>query len=285
MCSVLWNVIKSAGRLIGLKHAESVLVPLAVVTGATGGIGSEVCRALSEAGFAILAQFHSNREAVLDMEKNFGSEGKMFHYVQADLGKDEGVQAVISRAISLLEEHPVYSMRVLVNSAAKLLSPSFSETTPRDFDEYFSINTKAPFFLSQGLISIMQPGGSVVNVSSASAHFSSPGDITYSMSKAALESLTKNMAEAVALQGVRVNAVVPGFTRNGHPLFESSAALDYMSTFSVMGGVADPETVASAVTFLVSDGAKRTTGALLDVTGGSILGARGSRKHSVRDLL
>ena len=131
----------------------------------------------------------------------------------------------------------------------------------------------------------MLNGGSIVNISSASAHFSSPGDIIYAMTKAALESFTRNVAEAVADRGIRANVVIPGFTDNGHPAFSDDRVRQYMSSFSVLGGVADPETVAEAVRFLISDRSRRTTGASIDVTGGSTLGARGSRGGSVKDLL
>lgn len=265
--------------------AEREPVRLAVVTGATGGIGSAVCAALSEAGYAVLAHYGTRTERARELQRGIKSRGGRCHLVSSDLGTPEGIEAVAECVRELLEQYPHYRLRVLVNNAAKLLSPSFAETEFADFDRYFAINARAPFFLAQQLVREMPDGGSIVNVSSASAHFSSPGDIAYAMSKAAVESLTKNMAEAVAAQGIRVNAVIPGFTDNGHPGFGMPAVVEYMSSFSVLGGVSQPETVAAAVAFLASDAAARTTGALLDVTGGSILGARGSRSHSVKDLL
>lgn len=257
---------------------------LAVVTGAPGGIGTATCMALSRMGFAILAQFKTQNDRAIELVQRIERQKGDGHLVQADLGTDRGVSHVVEQTRDLLSSHPNYKLSVLVNNAAQLLSPSFSDTRPEDFDEYFTVNTKAPFFLSQGLLPMMAVGGSIVHVSSASAHFSSPGDITYAMSKAALESLTKNMAEAVAPSGIRVNAVIPGFTDNGHSLFRNAAAREYMSGFSLLGGVADTETVADAIAFLASPASSRTTGALLDVTGGSLLGARGARKHSVRDF-
>ena len=268
-----------------MPHAADPAVPLAVVTGSTGGIGSAVCRALTDSGYAVLAHYGTRDSRARELEADLTARGGRCHLVSSDLRTTAGVDRVSAAARDLLAEHPEYWMAALVNNAAKLLSPAFGDTRPADFDEYFAINTRAPFFLSQQLTQLMEHGGSIVNVSSASAHFSSPGDITYAMSKAAVESLTRNMAEAVAPRGVRVNAVIPGFTDNGHPLFQNEAARTYMSGFSVLGGVSEPETIAEAIVFLVSDASRRTTGAVLDVTGGSILGARGSRAHSVRDLL
>lgn len=149
----------------------------------------------------------------------------------------------------MLSNNTGYTVAALVNNATRLLGPSFGETTPAQFDAYFALNARAPFLLAQELCRRMTAGGGVVNVSSASAHFSSPGDIVYAMSKAALESLTRNMAEAAAARGIRVNTVVPGFTDNGHPGFHDPAVRSYMGSFAVLGGVSAPEDVAEGVRF------------------------------------
>ncbi|WP_242088857.1 SDR family NAD(P)-dependent oxidoreductase [Microbacterium lacticum] len=203
--------------------------------------------------------------------------------VRADLREPGSVDALLETVT--WAEGQGRTVRGLVNCAAKLLSPSFAKTKPEDFDDYFAVNVKAPLFLAQALVPHMTGGGSIVNVSSASAHFSSPGDLVYAMSKAALESLTANAAEAVAAEGVRINHVIPGFTDNGHRAFNVPAARDYMSSFSVLGGISQPEEVAAAVLFLLSEEASRITGTGIDVSGGSTLGARGHRAGSISQFL
>ncbi|HUG49499.1 MAG TPA: SDR family oxidoreductase [Terrimesophilobacter sp.] len=258
---------------------------LAVVTGATGGIGTAICQRLHQDGFGILAQFHTNHAKAETIGQTIREDGGYFKTVSCDLGTPEGVCEVLSTAREVAEQSPGRKIHALVNNAAKLLGPAFDEATIDQFDEYFALNVRAPFFLSQGLSRLMSTGGSIVNISSAGAHFSSPGDIVYAMSKAALESLTRNMAEAIAARGLRVNSVVPGFTDNGHEAFRNVAALEYMSSFSVLGGVSDPSTVAEVVSFLVSDRASRTTGTAVDVSGGSTLGARKRTASSIRHVL
>ncbi len=148
------------------------------------------------------------------------------------------------------------------------------------------LNVRAPLLLSQALLPLMMTGGSIVNVSSASAHISSPGNLLYAMSKTAVESMTRNLAVAVAQRGVRVNAVVPGYTDNGHPAFSDPDAMSYMSSLSALGGVAAPQDIAEAVALLLTDASRRTTGSLLDVTGGMSLSPRAQRgAQSVRDVL
>ena len=257
----------------------------AVVTGATGGIGSAICRQLHDDGYEILAQYRSNHEKAETLGRWIQGDGGHFQSIVCDLRTVEGVNAVVRAVAALVENSSEIEVHSLVNNAAILLGPSFDEATVDEFDEYFAVNVRAPFFLAQGISRLMSAGGSIVNISSASAYFSSPGDIVYAMSKAALESLTRNMAEAIAGSGLRVNSVVPGFTDNGHEAFRNAAAREYMSSFSVLGDVADPRIVADAVSFLVSDRSSRTTGTVLDVTGGSTLGARKRAVASVRQLL
>jgi len=256
-----------------------------VVTGATGGIGSATSQLLSGDGYVIVAQYCTNSAKAEQLASAIAEQGGRCVAVAADLSDVEGVAQLVSSVRSLLYQDPSLELWGLVNNAAKLLGPGFDGATPEQFDEYFAVNLRAPFFLAQHLTMVMERGGSVVNVSSASAHFSSPGDIIYAMTKAGLESFTRNLAEAVAPLGLRVNTVVPGFTDNGHPAFRHAAVRQYMSSFAVLGDVSMPRTVAEAVRFLISERASRTTGALLDVSGGSTLGARGGRAASVGTLI
>ncbi|CAH0199075.1 3-oxoacyl-[acyl-carrier-protein] reductase FabG [Microbacterium oxydans] len=257
-----------------------MLGKLAVVTGASGGIGAEIVSALAADGHYVVAQYRSNeaKAAVL------ASEVSACELVKADLATAYG-RSVLVDAVRQRASRSGLQVSALVNNAAKMLGPSFSEATPEAFDEYVDINVKAPFFLTQTLSQDMRSGASVVNISSASAHIASAGDIVYAMTKAALESVTRNMAEALAPRGIRVNAVIPGFTNNGHAAFRNESAVAYMGSLSMLGGVADPSAVADAVTFLVSERASRTTGATLDVTGGMTLHPRPHRQSSVRNLL
>lgn len=258
---------------------------LAIVTGATGGIGRAICMRLSNDGYTLVAHYHRNEASAHALATLVADRGGRCLTLRADLALPEGVDEIVAAVDELLGREPDTLLCALVNNAARLLGPSFECATPAQFDEYFSINTRAPFFLSQQLSRRMHMGGCIVNLSSASAHFSSPGDIVYAMTKACTESLTKNMAEAVAPLGIRVNAVIPGFTDNGHAAFDNADAVHYMSSFAALGGVSDPATVADAVAFLISASASRTTGALLDVSGGSLLGIRGEKAKGLREFL
>ncbi|WP_053387836.1 SDR family NAD(P)-dependent oxidoreductase [Leucobacter japonicus] len=254
---------------------------LALVTGASGGIGSRIAHALAAAGYTLLLQSRAEHSRLRDIERACTAAGVEAFTVRADLSRQSGVVSVSDRARQLVSDG--HELTLIVNNAAALLSPAFALTTPNDFDYFFATNVRAPFFLVQSLFPVMPRGASVVNVSSASAHFSSPGDTAYAMSKAALESFTVQAAETLAERGIRINTVVPGFTDNGYELFQNAEALAYMDTFAVLGGVAHPDDVAQAVVFLASPAARRITGTALDVTGGSTIGARRGHQKSVRE--
>lgn len=257
---------------------------LAVVTGASGGIGTEIARTLGAEGFYVVGQYRSRSSAALSLKKTLDETGSGAEMVEADLSLPSGIAELV-RAVRRRSSESSLQVALLVNNAARLLGPSFTDATPESFDEFVAVNTKAPFFLTQLLSRDMVAGAAVVNISSASAHIASAGDIVYAMTKSALESLTRNMAEALAPRGIRVNAVMPGFTDNGHPAFSDERALAYMSSLSALGGVSTTSAIADAVSFLGSDRAARTTGAVLDVTGGMTLHPRPHREGSVRDLL
>jgi 3-oxoacyl-[acyl-carrier protein] reductase len=247
---------------------------IAVITGATGGLGRAMTRRLSDDGFAVVVHYASNRTGADELVATLGNAGGTAWSIQADLATDDGIDSLVEGVERIVGQDSCRRLGALVNNASCMLSPPFGQTNGSDFDAYFALNVRAPLILTQRLSSLMPSGSSVVNVSSAAAHFASPNDIAYAMSKAALEAMTVHAAPALAGRGIRVNSVIPGFTDNGHPVFKDHAILDHMSSFAAMGGVATPGVVADAVGFLVSEHASRTTGVSLDVSGGSTIGAR-----------
>lgn len=254
---------------------------IVVVTGASGGIGRATASRLADEGYGVIAHYHTRHDAAESLRAKITSSGGACWLLQANLARPDGVEVLSGGVADVLDALPGSELRGLVNNAALLLGPSFSAASVEQFDAYFAVNTRAPFFLSQALSQLMCTGGSIVNVSSAGAHFSSAGDIVYAMSKTAVESLTKNAAEALAERGIRINAVMPGFTDNGHGAFNNARVRAYMADYSVLGDVSAPETVAEAIVFLLSDRANRTTGSILDVSGGSVLGVRPRSDSSI----
>lgn len=254
---------------------------IAVITGASGGIGRATALTLCDRGYDIIAHYRSRSDAAQTLHDQITQKGRTCWLLQADLAIDDEVNTLVRNVTQILASTPEATLQALINNAALLLGPSFTTATIEEFDRYFAVNTRAPFFLSQALATLMPPGSSIVNISSVGAHFSSPGDIVYAMSKAAVESFTKHAAQALAEHDIRINAVMPGFTDNGHEAFNNAQVRAHMASYSVLGDISAPETVAKAIAFLLSDHASRTTGTILDVSGGSALGARPRTQHHI----
>lgn len=259
---------------------------LAVITGASGGIGRCIALRLADQGFAVIAHCAENvagAERVVDEVRGRGGHAWVG---QADLGTEAGAERLRQSIEDVLASMPDLCLAAVVNNASLMLGPRFGEVDAATFDDYFQLNVRAPVLITQALTPMMGAGGSIVNISSAAAHFASPGDIVYAMSKSALEAFTRHAAPALAKAGIRINTVVPGFTDNGHPAFQDPTVREHMGSFAAMGGIAEPDHVADAVAFLVSENATRTTGVSLDVSGGSTIGARPSSgaTMSLRDV-
>ena len=256
-------------------------IPLAVVTGGSGGIGREIAARLGQDGYAVVVHYSSRKSAADDVVDAIHRDAGSAWSVQADLSEPSGVDALADAVFRLLDAQSELALHALVNNASLMLGPGFGAVTPAAFDNYLSLNVRAPLLLTQALSPRMRRGGSVVNISSAAAHFASPGDLIYAMSKNAIEAFTRHAAVDLAKDGVRINNVVPGFTDNGHPAFKDTDVRAHMASFAAMGDVSAPAHVADAVAFLVSDHASRTTGTSVDVSGGSTIGARTSNSASL----
>lgn len=247
---------------------------LAVVTGASGGIGRAIATRLGRDGHAVVVHWATNWTAARAVTEEIRQSSSKAWIARANLGTADGIGSLRDRVAEVLKQHPGMELRVLVNNASLMLGPRYGEISADTFDQYVALNIRAPLLLTQALTPMMSPGGSVVNISSAAAHFASPGDILYAVTKSALEALTRHAAPALAQAHLRINTVIPGFTDNGHPAFQDPAIRAHMESFAVMGGVAEPAQVAAAVSFLASDASARTTGSVVDVSGGSTIAAR-----------
>ncbi len=260
--------------------------PVAIVTGGSGGIGRYIAARLGADGYSVIVHYANAQDAALETVREVQQAGAQAWPLRADLSTPSGPGTLIEEIHSLIDTVGGHHVYALVNNASFLLGPAFGSATADVFDAYFALNVRAPVLLAQGVAPLMAAGGSIVNISSAAAHFASPNDIIYVMTKNATESLGMHAAPALASVGVRINTVIPGFTDNGHPAFRNPDVRAHMSSFAAMGDVSEPRHVADAVSFLVSDASSRTTGTTLDVSGGSTIGARApsGRAVSLRDL-
>jgi len=239
---------------------------IALVTGATSGIGRAAAEQLAARGHRVVV---SGRDAERGdaVVQGIRDAGGTADFVAADLRDEAGARALAAQATELGGGR----VDVLVNSAGIFPFGPTAETTEQGFDDVVGINVKAPYFLVAALAPAMaeRGEGAVVNVTTMVAEFGAAGMGIYGASKAALVLLTKSWAAEFGPSGVRVNAVSPGPTRTEGTAVMGEA-LDQLAAAGQAGRPGTAAEVAEAIVFLATDTASFIHGAVLPVDGGRI---------------
>jgi pteridine reductase len=177
------------------------LHPLALVTGAAHRLGKAFALTLANAGYDIVLHYNSSSDKAFQTKTEIESLSRTVTLIQADLIDPEQIQSLVSNLPSL---------KVLVNSAAYMPSGNVNALTLENWDTAIDLNLRAPFLLAQECAKKMTDGGLIVNITDVGAQKTWSRYPSYTVSKAALESLTKILARALAPK-IRVNAIAPGF--------------------------------------------------------------------------
>lgn len=178
---------------------------VAVVTGATGGLGRVIAQCLADRGYQLVLQYRSDRDSADELAGRLESTtGVRPTMITAELTSEPDVERLFSTAADR------GAITVLVNNAGIYPAVPFLEATVDDWHRTLAVNLIAPYLCVKSAAGVMSSGGSVVNVTSIAAARSDPEQAVYASSKAALMSLTRTAAQALAPRGIRVNAVSPG---------------------------------------------------------------------------
>lgn len=232
----------------------------ALVTGAAGGIGAAVVRALRAEGclVAVADRDTGGVEAEAHLDGNL-----------LEAGYADGLAAAAARALGRLD--------IVVNNAGVITRGPVTETSDADWDLSVGVNVQAPFRICRAAVPIMagQGGGAIVNVASCWGLRPGPNHAVYCMTKAAIASLTQCMGMDHAHQGVRINAVAPnevntpmlrtGFAKRG---FDPDTAVAELGKTVPLGRIAEPEDITDVILFLASDAARYMAGTVVEVNGG-----------------
>lgn len=242
---------------------------VALVTGATSGIGRATALKFAEEGAHVAMMARRERELNMVAEEIRLSRGTALA-VPGDVTVEADAARFVKQALATLG-----GIDVLVNAAGILVSGSLETTSLQAWDEMMSINVRAVFYLMQlALPSLIERKGNVVNVSSVNGLRAFPGVLAYCVSKAAVDQLTRCAALELAPKGVRVNAVNPGVVlthlhRSGGMNEEAYAKfLERSKTTHPLGRVGRPEEIADLIAFLASPRAGWITGASYAIDGG-----------------
>ena len=237
---------------------------VAVVTGASSGLGVAFARGLAEAG-ADLVLGARRADKLAETVTMVEGLGRRAVAVATDVAKPEDCQALADAAVGELGR-----IDVLVNNAGVGTAVPALKESPEQFTQVVDVNLNGCYWMAQACARAMEPGSSIVNISSVLGLTTAElPQAAYSASKAGLIGLTRDLAQQWATRkGIRVNAIAPGFFTSEMTDQYQEGYLDRMAARIPMGRIGDPEELTAAVVFLASDAGAYLTGQTVPVDGG-----------------
>ena len=242
-----------------------------LITGASRGIGAVTAVLAAARGYAVCVNYHANREAADAVVRDITEGGGAAIAVPGDVA----VEADVMRLFQACDE-ALGPLTALVNNAGVVdIKTRVDEMSAARIQRMFAVNVFGTVYCAREAVRRMSTrhggaGGAIVNVSSAASRIGSPGEyVDYAAAKGAVDVFTIGLAKEVATEGIRVNAVRPGIVHTGiHASGGQPDRLERIAPLVPMQRGGQPEEVAHAILWLLSDEASYTTGALLDVAGG-----------------
>jgi len=239
--------------------------PVMLVTGGSRGIGAAVARLAAKAGYTVVVNYTSNRDAATGVVDDIGNES---FAVNADVGEEAAVMAMFAEI-----DERCGRIDVLVNNAGIAGGYGTLDTYTVDaLQRLWAVNLTGPFLCAREAARRMRDrgaGGSIINISSKAAVLGGTNEwVHYAASKGGIDTMTIGLAKELAPQGIRVNAVRPGLIESDFHLHATPGRVERMTPLIPMQRAGTAEEVAEAVVWLASDAASYVTGAFIEVTGG-----------------
>lgn len=247
---------------------------VAIVTGASSGIGQSAAIQIAARGAGVILTYHRNEQGALDTVARIEKDGGTAVALPLDVGDTATFPAFRAAVATALREHwGRDTVDVLVNNAGFAESARFEDMTEERFDRLFRGLFKGPYFLTQALLPLLADGAAVVNVTSNSALSAGlePGYSAYASMKGGLAVATRYLAKELAPRGIRVNAVAPGSTRTrlADDAFERfPEVIPQLAAKTALGRVGEPDDIGMVIAVLAGEEGRWITAQHLEVAGG-----------------
>ncbi|AMM18960.1 short-chain dehydrogenase [Frondihabitans sp. PAMC 28766] len=247
---------------------------IAIVTGASSGIGQSAAIQLAARGSGVILTYNGNADGADDTVAAIEDAGGTAVALRLDTGRSETFAEFTTEVKDVLaEKWGSLTFNTLVNNAGFGESSPFESTSEDMFDRLYRVNVKGPYFLTQHLLPLLDDGGSIITTASNSSMPSGiePGYSAYGSLKGAIPVFTSYLAKELSVRGIRVNAIAPGATRTrlgGDAFAKYPQAVQMMADRTLLGRIGEPDDIGKVITFLASDDGAWITAQTIEVAGG-----------------
>ena len=240
---------------------------VAVVTGASKGIGASIAKALAEEGASVIVNYSSSKQDAERVVAEISARGGRAIAVQGDVSKPTNIERLFSEARRSFDR-----LDILVNNAGTYEFAPLESVTEQHFHKHFDLNVLGLLLATKEAVKHMGPeGGSVINISSAASSMRIPNSAVYTASKAAVEAITGVLAKELGPQKIRVNAISPGMIETEGSRAGGFVGTDFQKMVEAqapLGRMGQPDDIAPTAVYLASSDSKYMTGETLLVSGG-----------------
>lgn len=248
---------------------------IALITGASRGLGRSMALHLAARGIGIIGTYRSGHEEADALQAEIHARGGKAVMCPLDVTQVASFSEFSASVGKILDDafgRPRFDF--LVNNAGIGLRAAFVDTTQAQFDALVDTHLRAPIFLTQKLLPLMEDGGRILNVSSGFVRFTLPGYSVYAAMKAAVEVLSRFMAVELGVRQIRVNTIAPGAIATdfgGGAVRDNEALNASVAKAIALGRVGEPEDIGAAVAAILSDDFGWANGTSFDISGGQML--------------
>ncbi len=245
---------------------------IAIITGASRGLGKSMAMHLAAHGTDSLITYHSKKDEADAVVRHIEGLGRKAMAFQLDVTKQSTFHSFTATLRDSLQSHwNRNDVDFLINNAGTGIFASITETTSCQFSQMFDIHLKAPYFLTQALLPLIRDGGRIVNISSGLARFSYPGYSAYAMMKGGIEVFTRYLAKELGPRRIAVNTIAPGAIETdfgGGAVRDNPEVNRGIASQTALGRVGLADDVGGAVAMLLSPESGWINGQRIEVSGG-----------------
>lgn len=239
---------------------------VAIVTGASKGIGREIAKTLAKNEIKVIANYNNSEKEAKELKEELKKEGIEIDIVKADVSTREGTSQLAKYALEKYKK-----IDILINNAGISEYKLFTDETDEDWQRVINTNLYSAFAMSQEVIPSMvhQKEGLIINISSAWGVVGGALEVIYSVSKAGMDGLTKALAKELGPSNIRVNSIAPGMINTKMNSNLNDEEIENLKEETPLGKIGEPKDIAKCVKWLIED--EFTTGQIISINGGWII--------------